>query len=52
MLKFDKNCCRHEAEVFKALGHRHGSGSSNSLQTGRSIASANLSKQSESGSPP
>ncbi len=21
MLKFDKNCCRHEAEVFKALGH-------------------------------
>lgn len=21
MLRFDKNCCRHEAEVFKALGH-------------------------------
>ena len=21
MLKFDKNCCKREAEVFKALGH-------------------------------
>ncbi len=21
MLKYDKNCCRKEAEVFKALGH-------------------------------